>query len=665
MREPGSTPPDIADLPRFAPVVDSDDGDDGNGFRPLDDGASDGGLFRAIGLAAALAGVLAIVFFVFVRGDDSAGTVGISTEARDSMPALPDGLVAVSDLYDITVSEGLAGAATLKVRLSDETPATNLALYTYSDGQWRRLGSASIDDGGRIASGDVLTVPANIAVLHRAALARALGLIVGAGEAPDTAVTGTRIVSVIAGGPLTDTDEAGLVASDASALGAAGAATNAAVYLGLTARDGAAAQMVELILGTPARIETHVSEIVLAAQAANAGGVHIDYTAVDAARREAFTSFASQISVALAAEGLGLVVSVPTPPLTGTDAYDWQALAGVAETLWLRPPVDPAGYYDELEPALEAQRAAGADLGAVWLVLDRRSTEHSAEGLAQISLREALTLASEVDARFADGITPGSPVTVAGVNINESDDDSGMSWDGKAKAVTFNYGARGGARNVWLENRFSAAFRLDLARRFGLGGVVVDPAAQDETLPDFWNTVATFVEDGSVQRELPYGPYLRPDWRSSAGAFEGGEGGEAVWRAPDEVGVYNITLVVSDGVVFIGQEIALRVSEGQQEPAPTATPEPSTTATPEPTASPTPAPAATATPAATPQPTAQPTASPTPAPAATATPAATPQPTAQPTASPTPSPTPTPEPTPSPTSEPTATPSGPPGPAGN
>ena len=173
MREPGSNPPDIADLPRFAPVVDSDDGDGDNGFRPPDDGASDSGLFRAIGLAVALAAVLAIVFFVFVRGDDGSGAVGITTTARDSMPALPDGLVAVSDLYDITVSEGIAGAATLKVRLSgDETPATNLALYTYSDGQWRRLGSATIDDGGRVASGDVQSVPAHIAVLHRAALLR-------------------------------------------------------------------------------------------------------------------------------------------------------------------------------------------------------------------------------------------------------------------------------------------------------------------------------------------------------------------------------------------------------------------------------------------------------------------------------------------------------------
>ena len=153
------------------------------------------------------------------------------------------------------------------------------------------------------------------------------------------------------------------------------------------------------------------------------------------------------------------------------------------------------------------------------------STERSAEGLEAISLRDALTLASSLRARFDDGITPGSPVTVAGTNINEADDDSGMRWDESANAVTFNYGARGGPHSVWLENRFSIAFRLDLARRFGLGGVVVEPAAQDETLPDVWNTVATFVEDGSVRRELPYGPYLKPSWLSSAGA----------WRCPTAV----------------------------------------------------------------------------------------------------------------------------------
>ena len=33
------------------------------------------------------------------------------------------------------------------------------------------------------------------------------------------------------------------------------------------------------------------------------------------------------------------------------------------------------------------------------------------------------------------------------------------------------------------------------------------------------------------------------------------------WRAPGEPGVYDITLVVSDGVVFVGQQISLRVDE--------------------------------------------------------------------------------------------------------
>ena len=48
-----------------------------------------------------------------------------------------------------------------------------------------------------------------------------------------------------------------------------------------------------------------------------------------------------------------------------------------------------------------------------------------------------------------------------------------MRWDEGAFAVSFAYPGRGGQRTVWLENTLSMAFKLDLAKRFGLGGVVL------------------------------------------------------------------------------------------------------------------------------------------------------------------------------------------------
>jgi len=622
--------------PRFAPVIFDDDERGGPRGQPPSSSDVDPGLLRILGLVLGLAIVISLLVVPgsplrVLGGEDSNR---ITPRARDEMPPVPEGLVALSRLYDIGAPEGLEGPWTLTVPLLEETSdPRNLAFYRYEDGEWTRIAAVSPVDGGDFARGDVDEIPKAIAVLRRTALARSLALIVGAGETPDPAgLNGASIVSVLAASPAR-TEGEGSLAREPDALAAAREATETALYLGVSARETPAIEALDLLLTDTVLAAEHIQAIMLAVQAEDAAGVHLDYPHVAAARREALTALVRDLASRLNDGGLGLVLSVPTPATDDPGAYDWPALIEAVDALWLVPPVDGSAYYTQLEAALAARVAEGVDLSNVWLVLDRRSHVRGVDGIESMTLRESLVVASTIERQTQGGIGPGFPVTLKGANISTEDGNSGLRWDDGAKAVSFAYAGR----TVWLENRFSAAFRLDLARRFGLGGVVVEPAAQDETLPDFWNTVATFVEDGSVLRELPYGPYLRPSWRSSAGSIEGGEGGEAVWRAPDEVGVYDITLVVSDGVVFVGQQIALRVSEGQQEPAPTSTPEPTATATPEPTASPTPAPAATTAPAAT----------------------------AQPTASPTPSPTPTPEPTPSPTPEPTATPSGPPGPAGN
>jgi hypothetical protein len=122
------------------------------------------------------------------------------------------------------------------------------------------------------------------------------------------------------------------------------------------------------------------------------------------------------------------------------------------------------------------------------------------------------------------------------------------------------------------------AFRLDLARRYGLGGIVIESAASDDALPDAWDAVLAYVTDDQIFLELPYGPYLQPSWRASDGQLETTPGsGAAVWRAPSRAGTYDITLVVSDGVVFVGQQLSLSV-------VPTPTPTPGATPTPTATA---------------------------------------------------------------------------------
>ena len=637
--------------PRFAPVIDDDSGrqvprPDAPSF------ADDRGLLRVLGIIVVLGVVIMALTLPFSPLSllDGSDPGVVRSRARSGLPELPDGLVAMSALHDLEISRTDPPPYAISVPLTDETSdPQHLALYTYDDDDgWRRLASAALDDSGRSAEAKVSTIPSNVAVLRRTALALSFGLIVEANEAPDPVASSAGIVSVIAAGPETGAEDAGGLSLTPGALEPARAAGTIDVYLGVTAPPGPAADSVDRILGTPALAEAHMERIVAAASGEGAAGVHLQYTAVEPARRGALTSFVEMLADALDTEGLGLVVSMPTPSAADTGAYDWAALAEASDALWLHPPDDLADYYDRLEAVFESLRSDGVDLSTVSLIVERSSKERTAAGIEAISLREALTRASNLTTRLDDGIAPGDAVSVYGVNINEGEGGTGLHWDGRARAVSFSYAARGGPRTVWIENRFSVAFRLDLARRFGLGGVVVSGAVKDGTLPDIWNTVSTFAEDGSVRLELPYGPYLEADWQVSGGAVEeSGQRGEIVWRAPEQLGVYDITLIVSDGVVRVGQQMSLRVTENDGQPQSAAPAEASAASARE------------IPPAATPEPTPQPTPqlAPTPEP----TPAPTPEPTPAPTPEPTPAPTP--PPTPEPTAEPV--PAGPPGPAGN
>jgi hypothetical protein len=534
----------------------------------FDEEQSDRGLLRVLGVIAALGLLIAILILppisLLDRGSGDGGGGGISTSARDELPGLPAGLTARSELYDISVDDELAGPATLTVRLSDRAEdGEHFAFYSFANGEWTRLASVTVIDDGRAAQGQVEVVPANIAVLTRTTFARSLGLIVEAGEAPDAAaVSAATIVSVLAAAPALGEQIGGVAVEPGGLTAAQDAAGQAGVYLGVTAEDPATAEAVDTMLATPSLGETHIAALVAAAVAADADGLHIDYTGLEAARRGPFSNFVALLAERAHADGLGVVVSVPTP--TGSDfgAYDWAALTAAADGLWLVPPADRTVFYEQIEAALGVQRDAGVDLGMVSLVLDRRSRERSAEGVRSMTLQDALALASSLRGRTEGAIGPGEAVSVAGVNIDRDAGNSGLVWDDRARAVSFAYAGRGGPRTIWVENRYSTAFRLDLASRFGLGGVAVAAAHEDEALPKLWDTILGFAEDGTVRLELPYGPYLQPQWVASDGLIEGGgDAGVVVWRAPQRTGTYDITLVVSDGVVFVGQQIALRVSE--------------------------------------------------------------------------------------------------------
>jgi hypothetical protein len=155
--------------------------------------------------------------------------------------------------------------------------------------------------------------------------------------------------------------------------------------------------------------------------------------------------------------------------------------------------------------------------------------------------------------------------------------------------VRFKYPGLGGERTVWLANAFSAAFRLELAQRYNLGGVALTDVSA-ESGSSVWDTVQNFAETNELTLVKPNGDLFLPSWTASEGAIAPSGGDETTWTAPAAEGPYEITLIVSDGVERVGQRITINVS-----PAVAGAPVAEPTAAPEPTTEPT-APAATATP---------------------------------------------------------------------
>lgn len=597
-------PPRRPDPPQIAHVLFEDDEGQPSQWRGQRGGRDDDP--RGRGLLTAVVGVfiIAIVALALVApgspirvigGGGDAGQ-GITAKARGDLPALPTGLEAVSRLYELSVPAGVQGPQSIEVSLREPTSdGRNLGFYAYDNGAWTRLTGATLGQDGRKVSGELPYPPRAVAVLRSTAVARSLAVIVEAGEVPDPRGLQTASAIAVRGARLGSSPTAPAI-RDGALLPALGVAGNRRVYLVVGAASEAAGTTQAL-----ARPAETAAALVNAAKVQRAAGIVLELGTLEAGNRDRVTALVNALSTGLKAESLALVVAVPASGRDG-GAYDWHAIAAAAEGLWVEPMVSTANYYRDVDAALAGARDAGVDLARVALVLDRRSQEQVGDRVTMITLREALSLASAIEAAPSGAVALGQSVTLRASGITDERSGGALRWDDGARSVAFSTGNGATGRAVRIENRFSAGFRLDLAARFGLGGAVMDQARSDETLGDLWDVTAAFAQ-GELALSRPFGPYLVPCWTTiGGGSIDGarecwkseGGAGQVVWRAPSQPGAYTVRLVVSDGTVFVGQETSLRVSAESRTPTPTATARPGSTATPS-TAAP-----ATATPTATP-----------------------------------------------------------------
>ncbi len=491
--------------------------------------------------------------------DDGDGALAgpVTTTRSDESPPPPDGFEAVSPLYEFSVSQGARGESISVLPLSTPVgPGDRLVLYSYVGGGWRQVGEAEALSE-KLARPDLSFLPENVAVF-RAASSQArqvLGSLPNGAELDPRAPEMLTALNVTGFSPAADGGVAGGPLQLPPDLTVAVAPT-----VGALAPEEVAA--LNDVLVSPELRSAHVQALLNFARDNNVAGIDLDYRALDPARGGDFAALVQGLAAGLHQEGRTLSLTLPLPILQGeawdTRGFDWQALSAQADLIKLA--AEPERTYQQVDDAL-AYLVAQVGGGKLLLTVGPLSREQGTDGLRTLRLSEALALASVAIAPSEAPITPGVTVRATAQNLAPELGATGMHWDDAARAIVFRYTGLGGERTVWIANVFSEAFKLDLARRYQLAGVAVEDVSNAPGEADILPIVHWFAQTGTVSLVEPNGELLTPRWVASGGTFASDAGAQVEWRAPDEPGDYTLTLVVSDGVTRMGQELRVSVQQ--------------------------------------------------------------------------------------------------------
>ena len=483
-----------------------------------------------------------------------------TSTVRSGMPKLPAGLVAASALFDLAAPEDQRGAAKITVPLKEkQTEQRSLALYTYVDNKWQRLSDATLVASGEAARGDVGALPGNVAVLRRSKATLQV-----AGSMPAGTTIDERAASVI-----TTLHPIVFIPTDDGSIVGQPPAVPPAGYKVVPGIVAPSAEVVDNILRSGDLQASHAAAIADQVKQGNFAGIDIDYHSVNPTLKAQFTSFIGLVAKALHADGRTLTLTLPMPTSeNGTmqsGAYDWAELGKSADTLEMLGELDQELYFQNTEAALNFITDK-VDRTKVLLSISSLSVERGGDGLITLSLDDALGRASLVEVKSTTDIIVGSKVQLVAKNLAASENASGLTWDDAARSVTLKYPGRGGVRTVWIANAFSAAFRLDLAQRYGLGGVSINNVSQQGGGADVWTPVQQVSDTGNLTLSRPNGELLTPAWSTGDGSIAPQTGDAVTWTAPSAEGTYTVTLIVSDGIVRSGQLVSLDVAAAAPPP---------------------------------------------------------------------------------------------------
>lgn len=563
--------------------------------------ARDPRLLLAGGGAALLAIIVLGVLFIgpwsVLNPSNDGDTARFNCPTVKDPPPPPEGLEPASAMRDFSEERCKkpipAGPAAITLPLEKDKASRGLQFYTYTGDAWQRLAPAELTEDS--ASGRVVVdrVPENGVLMRRVPGSFQVFATVPAGQAlhPEA----VRLATAAGGLDFVAAPD-GVVNGNLSTLRRGDATLLIPAVRG---GGGAEADAVNALVAAPEARSAHAANLTRLVQNNKLDGIELQYTAVDPARRGDFTDLVRQVTEGVHTAGGTVTLTLPLPVKDGTNwntgAYDWNALGKLVDYIKIAPERDQANYRGVVPDAL-TYLTGQVDPKKLTLTLSPLAAEKSDTGIRTLTTLEALSIAGRFTIRDRERAAANSDVVLSADNLNqEVAGTSGLTWDAVAATVSFTYRSGDTPRTVWIENVYSAAFKAELARLWGLGGIAIDDASASEALAPIWGAVAPLVENTELPLLQPNSGLLRPEWQVDGRPLQAGRP-VVTWRTPAETGNPTVTLIVSEGTLRVqsSQRVTLRPASTGPSVTPTATA--TAGGSPRPGATPAASPTATATP---------------------------------------------------------------------
>jgi len=262
------------------------------------------------------------------------------------------------------------------------------------------------------------------------------------------------------------------------------------------------------LLGSATNRQRAINNLLDEVQAAGAAGVDIDFELMPSGQKENMVTFMQDLTTAFHTNIPGSIVTMAMPAVDWSGRWDYNALAGIVDGLFIM------GYdyhWKGSDNAGPVSPLGGFTYNVTWTVNDylTKTGNNTAKiilGLPYYGQDWPVTSST----KYATTTGNGSAVLYSAAVVDAG--TYGRLWDSNSSTPWYNYQS-GGWHQVWYDDSLSLSLKYDLALEKDLAGVGMWALGYDGERPELWGALADHFTTGT--------PPPRP---TTVAAFNNGDG---------------------------------------------------------------------------------------------------------------------------------------------